>query len=140
MASGVKTQGLKLQLGTTASPQTFTNIANVAGVQGLGSGNTTEIDVTNFDSTGREFLKGFSDGGTMTVNLNPDPDLSGYKDLEDLFAAGTTRQWRVLLANTGSSYWEFNAYISQFQKDFAIDDAARATVSLRISGRVYFVQ
>lgn len=132
--SGVKTQGLKLQLGSVASPQTFSNVANIAGIQGLNSGSTSEIDITNFDSTAREFLRGFTDGGSVTINVNFDPDQATHQTLYDLYRTGETRQWRVLLSNASATYFEFDAYVSQFPFDFGLDDAVRSTVTLRLSG------
>lgn len=112
----------------------------MAGLSGLGSGSTTEIDVTNFASTAREYLQGFIDNGSVTVNINVDPDAATWATLESIVSqTGITRQWRILLNNSGGAYWEFSAYIATLSRDFAIDDAVRATMTLRVTGRVYFV-
>lgn len=132
--SCVKTQGLKLQLGSVASPQTFTDLVHITGVTGLGSGTATEIDCTDFDSTAKEFVRGLRDGGSVTVNILWSPDEATHVTLWDLNTAGTTRQWRVLLSNTSASYYEFNAFISQLSLDFAIDSVVQGQMTLRVSG------
>lgn len=132
MSNGVKTQGLKLQLGSTASPQTFSNMANITGITGINSGSATEIDTTNFDSTIKEFVRGLRDGGSISVNLQFDPDQATHVTLWDLNRAGTTRQWRVLLSNTNAAYFEFNAFIANLQVDLALDDIVKGQMSLRI--------
>lgn len=84
-------------------------------------------------------MQGFIDNGSVSCNINVDPDAATWASLEALVVHGTTRQWRVLLSNANGAYWEFNAYISSLSRDFAIDDAVRATMTLRVTGRVYFV-
>jgi hypothetical protein len=133
MTDGVKTQGLKLQLGSTASPQTFTDLANITNLTGLNSGQSSEIDTTDFDSENfREFVRGLADGGQVTVNIKWDPDLSTHQTLFDLNRSGATRQWRVVLVQ--GTIYEFNAFISNLGIDFAIDDIVRATMTLRVTG------
>jgi hypothetical protein len=129
-AQGKKTQNVKLQLGSTTSPQTFTNMASITGIQGLNSGGATEIDATNFDSAIKEFIRGLRDGGTITVNLNFDPDQSTHQTLWNLNRQGDTRQWRVLF--TSGDYFEFNAFINNLQLDFAVDDIVRGSMPLRV--------
>jgi hypothetical protein len=129
-AIGKKTQGLKLQLGSTTSPQTFTNMAAITGFQGLNSGGATEIDATNFDSAIKEFIRGLRDGGSATFNINFDPDQSTHQTLWNLNRQGDTRQWRVLLAS--GEYFEFNGFINNLQIDGSIDDILRGTMPIRI--------
>lgn len=134
-----KTQGLKLQLGSTASPQTFTDMAAITGVTGLNSGSATEIDITDFDSVVREFTRGLRDGGTVNVTLKFDPDNATHQTLWDLNRAGTTRQWRVLLNNSSASYFEFNAFINNLPVDFAIDSIVMGSMGLRVTSEPMLV-
>jgi hypothetical protein len=134
---GKKTQGLKLQLGSTTSPQTFTNMAAITSITGLNSGGATEIDATNFDSAIKEFVRGLRDGGTLTVNLNFDPDQSTHQTLWNLNRQGDTRQWRILLV--GGDYFEFNGFINNLQIDTATDDIVRGTMPIRVTSEPMLV-
>lgn len=135
MANEVLTQGTKLQLGGAASPQTFSDIANVTGISGP-DGQAPEIDVTNFADTARRFLAGLPDNGSVSADINWSSAENTNTTLYSLYQSGATRQYRIVLSN--GDYFEFNAVVLGHPFTFAIDDVVKASISLRVSGAVSF--
>lgn len=136
MSGEVKTQGTKLKLAGTASPVTYTDTANVTSISGLG-GQKGDIDVTNFDSTAKEFLTGLEDPGQVQVEVNLNPDDASQDTLWDLKESGALRTWRIQLSGASPApYYQFSATVQQFQINFQTDDVVRATVTLRVSGSI----
>jgi predicted secreted protein len=129
--------GTKLQLGGAASPQIFSDIANVTGISGP-DGQSPEIDVTNFADTARRFLAGLPDNGSVSADINWSSDENTNTTLYQLYQSGDTRQYRIVLSN--GDYFEFNAVVLGHPFTFAIDDVVKASISLRVSGAVSFTQ
>jgi hypothetical protein len=136
MSGEVKTQGTKLQLGSTGSPTTWTDTANVTSISGLG-GQKGDIEVTNFDSLAKEFLTGLEDPGQLQVEVNINPADTSQSDVWDLKESGELRFWQIRLAGTSPfNTYTFKATVQQFQINFQTDDVVRATITLRISGSI----
>lgn len=136
MSGEVKSQGTKLQLAGTASPITYTNTANVTSISGLG-GQKGDIDITNFDSTAKEFLTGLEDPGQVQVEINYSPADATQGTLWTLKESGDLRAWRIRLSGASPQpYFAFSATVQQFQVNFQTDDVVRATVTLRVSGSI----
>lgn len=134
MSGEMRTQGTLIQIGSAASPQTFTeNVANVTGISGIG-GEASEIDITNFDSTFKEYLMGLKDGGSVTLEINFDTNNTTQRTLWTLHINQTTRQFRWLFVN--GDYLEFNAFVKSFQFNGAPDDVVKASLTLRVTGPI----
>lgn len=138
MSGEKKTQGTLLQLKSAVgvSPVTYTAVANVVSISGIG-GQKSDIDITNFDSTAKEFLTGLEDPGEVQVEINFAPSAATHDTLWTLKNDGTLRTWRVRMSGTSPyDYFEFAATVKQFQVNFQTDDVVRATVTLRLSGAI----
>lgn len=136
MSGEVKTQGTKLQLAGTASPVTYSAIANVTSLSGLG-GQKGDIDITNFDSLAKEFLTGLEDPGSVQAEINYAPADTTQTELWTLKNSGDLRVWRITLSGASPApYFQFSATVQQFQINFQTDDVVRATVTLRVSGAI----
>lgn len=141
MALATKTQGLQLQLGSEASPQTFTAIANVTSVSGLG-GTKSDLDATNFDSLAREFLVGLEDPGSLSSNIMFSAGESTHVELWNLKRSGQRRQFRIVLNDTTDvtkTFFEFTASVQQFQINSELDSLVEGAVQFRISGDIVLV-
>lgn len=136
MSGEKKTQGTVLRLAGTASPITYTAIANVVSISGLG-GQKPDIDITNFDSTAKEFLTGLEDPGQVQVEINFAPGAASHDTLWTLKNDGTSRTWQIRMSGSSPyDYFQFSATVQQFQVNFQTDDVVRATVTLRVSGAI----
>lgn len=145
----VKTQGTEIfLLDDTDSGNEVRKIGAVTGFSGVG-GEAGEIDVTDMDSTAREFLVALQDNGTVTINFDYDPQDTSQQTLDSL-VGGANKRFVVCLSEAGTdvSYtsqfelptdrttFDFNAGVRSFQLDGQADDAWRGTMTLRVSGDI----
>lgn len=69
MTDAILGAGSSLKLGDAASPEVFTKIAEVLRVGAIGQ-TAAEIDVTNLDSTAKEYIAALPDGETVSISMN----------------------------------------------------------------------
>jgi len=80
----LKTQGTELYiLDETNSGSEVQKIGQITGFSGVG-GTAGEITATNFDSTAQEFVTGLKDNGTISINLDWDPQDGSHQTLDSL--------------------------------------------------------
>lgn len=93
-----------------------------------------QIDVTHFQSPGRtrEFIPGFSDGGTASVSMNFTPNSASDQRIEALRAAGTVLAMRVTYPN--GVRVTFSASVQSYSKGIPIDDRMTATAEMKVAG------
>lgn len=150
MANEVLTQGTALYVATGGT--VITKIGNVPNVDGLG-GASSDIDVTNFDSTAMEYLQGLNDEGTASINLNWSPEDASHDTLFALKQSKERVQWCVaaadgtaaptavdgeIVAPADRASFIFDATVQQIQWNLAANDVIRASLSLRISGAIEY--
>ena len=151
MSGELKTQGTCLYaLDNSGSPEQVLKISNLTNVDSLG-GSAGDIDVTNFDSTAKEYLVGLLDNGTASFGMNLDPDSESHQFLFDN-AGGARFKWAVGCSDgtapptiTGGdtfvlpstrTWFTFSASIQEATRAFSVDDAIRIQGSLRVSGDI----
>lgn len=116
--------------GTTLTIDGVT-IAQIISYSGL-DGASSEIDVTTLDSTAKEYLVGLEDFGNFSFEIISDPTDAGQEDLRDAKSAGTTDTY-VLTLSSGK-YVTFSASVQSIAYSGSVDDADRASVTLRVTG------
>ena len=95
MTSAVLGKNATLQLGSDASPQVYTTIAEVLRCGPIGSTNP-EVDVTNLDSTAKEYIAGLADGNTVDFDVNWISDNTQQLALRTAVTSGTTKNIRMV--------------------------------------------
>ena len=137
MANSRKTQGSKIEVSGAASPSVFTKIVNVTDISESGA-TLDQIDVTNLDSTAKEFVPGLPDYGTVTVQINFDSDEATHQTLDQLAQGGTSaiRDWRITESGGGSpgSRTQFKGFVQALQKARAVNSVVKATVTVKKTG------
>lgn len=122
-------------------------IGQITGFSGVGSGSATEIETTNFDSTAKEFVVGLRDNGSISINLDWDPQDASHDTLNDL-VGGANKRFFIACSEaatdptfsatytlpTDRTTIDFQAGVVSFQLDAGTDDVWRGSVELRISG------
>lgn len=153
MSGELKTQGTQLYLlDNGVSPAEVKRITNLSNIDGIG-GAASDIDVTNFDSTAREYLVGLVDNGQASFNFNLSPGSAVHQRLlairggsryswavgmSDGTAAPTIAAGDVFSLPTGRSWLTFDASVQEATFTFQTDDAVRVQGSLRVSGSITF--
>lgn len=132
MTAAILGKNATLQLGSGASPQVYTTIAEVMRVGPIGSTNP-EVDVTNLDSTAREYIAGLADGLNVEFECNFVVNNTQQQSLRTSQEAGSTVHLKLVWNSSPQASAAFNFVLLDFQVGETTPDAQ---VSLRISGRI----
>ena len=136
MTLAVLGKGAQLGLGDGASPQVYTTIAEVLRVGPIGSTNP-EVDVTNLDSTAREYIAGLPDGLNVEFEMNFVVGNAQQQSLRSSQEAGSTVALRLLWDTSPQASAEFNFVLLDFQMGETTPDAqTTARIAGRISGSI----
>lgn len=140
MSSKAKlSQGAKLSIDTASgSPATWVAIK---GIQSISSPNytTEEIDVTDLDSTGREFIAGLGDAGDLTFDVLLEKGVAsgelepGQEALRNALG-GAAMPFKLEFPADWGITVTFNAFVKAFTPNFNQGEAITASVTLRVTG------
>ena len=94
------------------------------------------IDVTSLDSTGgyREFIAGFRDGGTVTLNMNF--TRSTYDKMNDDFENNDAQNYEIILPDDDVTSFEFSGLVTELPLEITTDDKVTANVTIKVNGQV----
>jgi predicted secreted protein len=125
--------GAEFKRGDGSSNEAFTAVAEINSIEGP-TRTRGQIDVTSLDSAGgyREFIGGFRDGGEITLNMNFTRD--GYDDMTDDFESDSTRNYQIVMPDTGNTTYEFAALVTALPLSITPDDKITAAITLKLSG------
>lgn len=136
MTSAVLGSGATLQLGSGASPQVYTTIAEVLRCGPIGSTNP-EVDVTNLDSTAKEYVAGLADGSTVDFDVNWLVAEASVLSIRSSQAAGSTINLRMVWQTSPNTNAQFDLVLLTFEMGETTPDAqVTASISGRITGSI----
>lgn len=137
MAIHRKTQGAKIEVSGAASPSVFTQIVAVTDIQESGV-TINPIDTTNLDSVAMESVPGLPDYGTVTLQINWDPDQATHQTLDQLAVVGSSavRDWRITESGGGSpgTRTQFKGFVQSLSKARAVNSIIKATATIKKTG------
>ena len=121
--------------GTT---MTFNAVAvgGLMSISGIGSGSATEIDITTFASTAKEFTQGLRDFGTISVELRRNQDDLGQVEMFTAMASQLTRTVVITLPSSTANVATFSGFVQSLSTDLQADGAVTGTAVIRITGAV----
>lgn len=129
----VDTTGLTYTSGGTATPVTFTNIANIKDFSGF-DGSASELEVTNLDSVAKEFKLGLTDPGAFSINIDYDSANAGHVALRAKQVSGLLSNFKLTLPN--ATVITFTGFVKKFSLAGGVDAVAKTSVDIRISGAI----
>jgi len=132
MTSAVLGSGAALGLGNAASPQVYTTIAEVLRCGPIGSSNS-EVDVTNLDSTAKEYISGLTDGNTVDFDCNWLVGNTQQESLRTSQVAKSTINLRMTWPTSPQTYARFDLVLLGFELG---ETTPEAQVTASISGRI----
>ena len=136
MTAAVLGSGSTLQLGSGASPQVYTTIAEVLRCGPIGSTNP-EVDVTNLDSTAKEYIAGLADGNNVEFEVNWIAGNTQQEQLRTDQAAGNTVNLRMVWQTSPNTNAQFDLVLLTFEMgETTPEQQITAMVSGRISGSI----
>ena len=130
--------GVKLQRGDAASPEVFTDIAELINLSPPSlSLDTVESTHTSSTNKYREFIAGLLDAGEVSIEVNFLPanatqnEAAGIlKDMKDR----TKRNFKIVFPDSGATIWSFAAFVTAFNPSAPIDDRMTASITLKLTG------
>ena len=129
--SGVFANGANFALGsTTVSELTNISFPNIS---------ADSIDVTTHNNTDkfREFIKGLSDGGEITIEGNMD-----YTDYNTIYVASVTTSIYsatvTVPTSPSESQWLANVFVTGLEGDAPVEDKINFNATLKVTGKPTF--
>lgn len=133
-AVDIDTTGKTVTAAGTATPLGWTKVENLVSFKGF-DGQASELDVTDLDSTAKEFRLGLQDWGTFSFDVNKDFTDPGQVALDTAKRTATLKTFKLTLPNLKTK--TFDAYVKNTPLEGGVDAVLKATgVSLRITGDV----
>ena len=137
-SEGMPAQGTYLMMGDGASPENFTEIAEVTSIGGP-SISRERLDFTHLRTVGnfREFKASFTDPGTMTVRIQYIPTNATHQALQDKLSVADPTQFRLVFPDAEG--WDFAANVTGFNlTGLNVGGKIEVDVTLSLSGLVDF--
>ena len=129
--AGVFANGANFALGsTTVSELTNISFPNIS---------ADSIDVTTHNNTDkfREFIKGLSDGGEITIEGNMD-----YTDYNTVYTASVTTSIYsatvTVPTSPSESQWLANVFVTGLEGDAPVDDKINFSATMKVTGKPTF--
>jgi predicted secreted protein len=97
------------------------------------------IDVTSLDSEDgyREFITGFRDAGTISLNMNFTED--SYAVIKLDFESPVAQTYSVILGNLENTTFTFQGLVTECPLTIPVDDKISVDVTIKITGKVTMV-
>ena len=108
---------------------------------GIEQPDRAEIDVTCLTSSSKEYKFGLRDSGTVTIEMQYDPEGAGQVILESSYASDTAFDFKIEYNNapdeTGTgTLKEFKGFVISISESGAVDDVVTESVSIKITGDI----
>ncbi len=118
-----------------SSTGAWAKIAEINSISGPRATHAT-IDVTSLDSTGgyREFITGFRDAGTVTLNMNF--TRSGWETMQTDFESDTAVNYEIVLPDAENTTIEFQGLVTECPLDIPMDNKITCSIVIKISGQI----
>lgn len=138
MSIGVSSQGDKIYMGDFASPNNYVAIPGVISIDGPQSENPT-IDVSDLDSTSKEYIGGLKDNGSLSLTCNWAPSNAIQRSVRAAQVANppTTKMFVLELNDTvPPTRWEFQGFVKSFKPKLGVDAKKEVDIEIQISGSI----
>lgn len=122
---------------TTATPTAWIKVGQITNIKGSSSA-APDIEVTDLDSTQKEFLTGLPDPGTVSMDAYCVDSDSGLAAMEASFNAATSKNYKITFPSGSTPIRTFAASVRSFPQigDASKDGVVTGTIELRRSGAV----
>ncbi|MGI4847142.1 MAG: phage tail tube protein [Janthinobacterium lividum] len=131
--TGTDATGLTYTSGGSATPVSWTPIANVKSYSGF-DGMASEIDVTNLSSQAKEIRLGLQDFGKFSMDVNPDYSDAGQNAVRAAQASGAQKNFKLAYPN--GKVASFAAFVKGSPVSGGVDAVVAGTIELRVNGLV----
>lgn len=134
-ANALKSQGMKLEIGSGASPTTYTKIPERKAINGP-TGSATVIDTTDLDSVAKEKRLGLKDEGQISFNIHYIPKNVTHAALKAAYDSGNLTPFRLTFTDSPATQWYTNGYVNGFSISNDVDGVTMAAVTIELTGQI----
>jgi len=122
---------------TTATPSAWIKVGQLTDIKST-SDTSPDIEVTDLDSTTKEYIPGLPDTGGLTASAYCVDSDAGLAAMEAAFDARVVKAFKVTYSAGATPVRTFNAYVKGFPKvgDASKDGVITGSVELKRSGVV----
>ena len=134
----INTVGKTITIGTaTATPSAWVKLGEVKSIKPT-SASSSDIDVTDLDSTAKEFRTGLMDNGSVTLDINVLETNTGQAAFLAAFTGSTSKNYKITSPAPSNAIRTFAASVKQFPTipDVGVDGVLTGSVGLKISGAI----
>lgn len=131
--SAVEAQGTKFRVAADGSPPSFSDIPEIRTIGGP-DGSAPTIDVTDLDSTAREYILGLKDEGAFSLGFMYRPANAVHAQLRAAWSARTKLRFQVDF--TDNTRWEFSGFVTGMPTSLGVDTVVEGTVNIKITGAI----
>lgn len=130
--------GSVLQLGNGATPEVFTNIAEITSLTPPKAKRDSD-EVSNYASPDayREFIPTWRDGGEVAVEANWLPNDATQDENTGILANfndNVNHNWKILLPNSIATI-AFAGHVVAFEPDLPLDGHGKLAFTIKVSGK-----
>lgn len=130
---------LRLQIGSSDSPPTFTDFCAAADVSGLGE-SKPQVDVTTLCDLARKFRGGLAEGAEVTIQANLIQGDEQTRDLFQAYQADDVVPFRLTMVGVSpEEFFAFSGSILGWSIANPVGEKASMTFTVKISGGVQWV-
>lgn len=122
---------------TTATPTEWIKVGQLTDIKAT-SDTSPDIEVTDLDSTTKEWMPGLPDTGTVSMNVFCVDSDTGLAAVEAAFDARVVKSFKVTYPSGATPIRTFSAYVKAFPKvgDASKDSVVTGSIELKRSGSV----
>jgi hypothetical protein len=133
----INTLTLLYTSGGTATPSAWTKVGQLSDIKGS-SDSSPDIEVTDLDSTTKEYVQGLPDTGNVTANCYCVDADTGLAAMEAAFDAKALKTFKVTYPSGATPIRTFNGYVKSFPKigDASKDGVVTGSIEIKRSGTV----
>jgi hypothetical protein len=129
--------GLAYTSGGTATPVTYTAVANVKAISGLESGSASVIDVTNLSSTAKEKRAGLVDNGAFSIAVHVNDGDAGQAAMQARRLDGVATNMKVILPSGTTPTRSFSGVVKKFSTEsIAVDGVVEGSIEIEVNGAI----
>lgn len=133
----LNTTGLTYTSGGTFTPTAWIKVGQLTGIKGT-SDTSPDLDVTDLDSTTKEYIQGLPDTGTISADIYCVDSDTGLAAVEAAFDARATKSFKVTYPSGSTPVRTFSGYVKSFPKvgDSSKDGIVTGSIEIKRSGVV----
>jgi hypothetical protein len=133
----INTVGLTYTSGGTFTPSAWIKVGQLSDIKGT-SDTSPDIEVTDLDSTTKEYVQGLPDTGTLSASCYCVDADTGLAAVEAAFDARTAKNFKVTYPSGATPVRTFAGYTKSFPKigDASKDGVVTGSIEIKRSGLV----